>query len=59
MKWIRMLTLIVSVLLMGFFGCGNDNPASSETITIINDLGRYTILLCINTWVGATALTTD
>ena len=45
MKWIRMLTLIFSVLMMGFFGCGNDNPASSETITltIINDLGSYTI----------------
>lgn len=40
-----MLTLIFSVLMMGFFGCGNDNPASSGTITltIINDLGSYTI----------------
>ena len=45
MKWIRMLTLIFSVLMMGFFRCGNDNPASSGTITltIINDLGSYTI----------------
>ena len=44
-KWVRMLTLIFSVLTMGFLACGNDNPASSETVTltIINDLGNYSI----------------
>ena len=44
-KWIRMLTLIFSVLTMGFLACGNDNPASSETVTltIINGLERYSI----------------
>ncbi len=45
MKWIKMFTLIVGVVMMGFLACGNDNPASSETITltIINDLRRFTI----------------
>ena len=45
MKWVKMLTLLISVLLMGFMACGNDNPASSGTITftIINELGPFTI----------------
>ena len=44
-KWVRMLTLIFSVLTMSFLACGNDNPASSEkiTLTIINGLRRFTI----------------
>ena len=45
MKWVKMLTLIISVLMMGFLACGDDNPASSGTVTltIINGLGLYTI----------------
>ena len=45
MKWVRMLTLIVSVFMIGFLACGNDNPASSGTVTltIINGLESYTI----------------
>ena len=45
MKLVRILTLIFSVFLMGFLACGDDNPASSGTITltIVNDLGLYTI----------------
>lgn len=46
MKWVRLLTLLFSVFMMGFLACGNDNPASvgTVTLTIINDLGSYTIL---------------
>ena len=45
MKCIRMLTLIFSVLTMGFLACGNDNPSSSEIVilTIINGLESYSI----------------
>lgn len=46
MKWVKMLTLIISVLMMGFLACGDDNPASSSgpvILTIINGLGSFTI----------------
>ena len=45
MKWVKMLTLIISVLMMGFLACGDDNPASSGTVTltIMNGLGSFTI----------------
>ena len=47
MNVIKMLTLIVSIVMMGFLACGDDtlNPVSSETVTltIINGLGAVTI----------------
>ena len=49
-KWVRMSTVIVGVLIMGFSACGDDNPASSETInlTIINAWGltRFILYTC-------------
>ena len=46
-KWKRSLTLISMgvVIIIGFSACGEDDPASSETVTltIINGLVNYTI----------------